>query len=46
MQNKANKLQKKKKLLLKSLVGRCKIRGGGSLLEFHSSVLTEDQMKK
>lgn len=38
--------KKKKKLLLKSLVGRCKIRGGGSLLEFHSSVLTEDQMKK
>lgn len=33
---------KKKKLLLKSLVGRCKIRGGGSL----SSVLTEDQMEK
>ena len=43
-QSKQATKKKRRKTLLKNLVVRCKIRGGGSLLEFHSSVLTDGKV--
>lgn len=43
-QSKQATKKRKRKTLLKNLVVRCKIRGGGILLEFHSSVLTDGKV--